>query len=50
MKKFWIDYSTSMCIEAETADDALQQFWNCDPSNLIGVGEIQVDGIEEVED
>lgn len=47
MSRFWIDYSTSVCIEAETAEDALRQFWNDDKSNEVGSAEIQVDCVEE---
>jgi hypothetical protein len=50
MAKFWIDYSTSVCIEAKTAEDALRQFWVGDESNEVGYAEIQIDSVEEEED
>lgn len=28
MKKYWIDYSASICIEAENEEDARGRFWN----------------------
>lgn len=28
MKKYWIDYSVSICIEAENAGDAKRRFWD----------------------
>jgi hypothetical protein len=49
MAKFWIDYSTSVLIEAETAEEAKEIFWNGD-YDALGCGEIQIDGFEEVED
>ncbi len=50
MAKFWIDYSTSELIEAETAEEAEEKFWNGAGDDCLGVGVIQIDGIEEVED
>ncbi len=47
MARFWIDYSTSVCIEAETKEEALKQFWAGDRSNEVGCGEIEVDCVEE---
>jgi len=49
MAKFWIDYSTSVLIEAETAEEAEQLFWN-GSYDVLGCSEIQIDGIEKEED
>ena len=49
MARFWIDYSTSVLIEAENADEAEKLFWNGDYEAL-GCAEISIDGIEEEED
>lgn len=49
MARFWIDYSTSVCIEAETAEEAISQFWAGDESNEVGCAEIQIDSVEEGE-
>lgn len=49
MGKFWINYSTAILIEAETAEEAEQLFWDGGYDEL-GVAEIRIDGIEEVED
>ena len=49
MGKFWIDYSTSVLIEAETAEEAEKLFWNGD-GDVLGFAEISIDGIEEEED
>lgn len=49
MSKFWIDYSTSVCIEAETAEEAVEQFWAGDESNVVACAEIQIDSVEEGE-
>lgn len=48
-KKYWIDYSTSVLIEAETAEEAEKLFWNGNFEPL-GYAEIGIDGIEEEED
>ena len=48
MGKYWIDYSTAELIEAETAEEAEELFWNGN-GNVLGVAEIRIDGIEEVE-
>ena len=47
MARFWIDYSTSVCIEAETKEEALNQFWTGDKSNEVGYTDIEVDCVEE---
>lgn len=47
MSKFWIDYSTSVCIKAETAEEAVEQFWAGDRSNEVGHAEFQIDCVEE---
>ena len=49
MGKFWIDYSTAVLIEAETAEEAENLFWD-GSFNQLGCAEIQIDGIEEVEE
>lgn len=49
MARFWIDYSTSVCIEAETKEEAISQFWAGDESNEVGRAEIQIDSVEEGE-
>ena len=49
MGRFWIDYSTSVLIEAETAEEAEKLFWNGGYDEL-GRAEISIDGIEEEED
>jgi len=46
MKKFWIDYSTSVGIYAENKEDALERFWDGDYEEF-GCAEIQVDGVVE---
>ena len=48
MGKFWIDYSTSVLIEAETAEEAEKLFWD-DNYDALGYAEISIDGIEEAE-
>ena len=48
MKKFWIDYSTSIGIYAESYEDAERRFWEEDYEEF-GCGEIQIDSIEEAE-
>jgi len=52
MKKFWIDYSCSILVEAETVEEAEKKFWNScsDDEIAIGFGEMQIDGIEEKEE
>lgn len=49
MGKFWIDYSTSVLIEADSAEEAEALFWdgNFQP---IACSEIDIDGIEEEEE
>lgn len=49
MARFWIDYSTAILIEAETAEEAEELFWNGGYDEL-GTAEIRIDGIEEEED
>jgi hypothetical protein len=49
MGRFWIDYSTAVLIEAETAEEAENLFWDGGYDEL-GCAEIRIDGIEEVED
>jgi hypothetical protein len=49
MARFWVDYSTSVLIEAETAEEAEKLFWDGSYDEL-GCAEIQIDGIEEDED
>jgi len=49
MARFWIDYSTAVCIEAETAEEAVSQFWAGDDSNEVGRVSIQIDSVEEEE-
>lgn len=49
MGKFWIDYSTSVLIEAKNAEEAEQLFWD-DNYDMLGCAEISIDGIEEEED
>lgn len=46
MARFWIDYSTSVLIEAETAEEAEKLFWDGCYDDL-GCGETIIDGIEE---
>ena len=48
MARFWIDYSTSVLIEAETAEEAEKKFWNYEEDS-VGWSEIQIDRIEEEE-
>jgi hypothetical protein len=49
MGRFWIDYSTSVLIEAETAEKAEELFWDGN-YDALGCAEISIDGIEEAED
>ena len=49
MGRFWVDYSTSVLIEAETAEEAEELFWD-GSYNQLGCVEIRIDGIEEDED
>jgi len=49
MGRFWIDYSTSVLIEAETAEEAEELFWNGNYEAL-GYADIGLIGIEEKED
>lgn len=49
MARFWIDYSTAVLIEAETAEEAEKLFWDGNYEAL-GCGEIGIDGIEEEEE
>ena len=49
MPRFWIDYSTSVLIEAETAEEAREKFWNGE-EDCLGCGDIYIDAIEEEED
>jgi len=49
MSKFWIDYATSVMIEAKTAEEAEELFWN-DDYKALRYGNIQIDGVEEVEE
>ena len=49
MNRYWIDYSTSVCIEAENADEAERLFWEGDHSVEVGCGPISIDSIEEDE-
>lgn len=49
MARFWIDYSTSVLIEAETAEEAEELFWNGN-YEVLDYAEIGIDGIEEEED
>lgn len=48
MSKYWVDFSASVLIEAETAKEAEKLFWNSNYGEL-HIDEIQIDGIEEVE-
>ena len=49
MPSFWIDYSTSVCIEAETTEEAVEKFWAGDEGEVIAYAEIQIDSVEEGE-
>jgi len=49
MKKFWIDYSTSVGIYAESTEDAKTRFFQ-DNYEDFGCGEIVIDCIEEEEE
>jgi hypothetical protein len=49
MARFWIDYSTSVCIEADTKEEAINQFWAGDESNVVASAEIQIDSVEKGE-
>ena len=49
MARFWIDYSTSVLIETETAEEAEEKFWNGDYDDL-GCAPIEIDRIEEEKD
>lgn len=49
MARFWIDYSTSVLIEAKTAEEAEELFWDGNYEAL-GYADIGIDGIEEEED
>lgn len=44
-KKYWVDYSSSVLIEAETAEEAEKLFWG--GSDVLACSEISIDGIEE---
>ena len=45
MAKFWVDYDASMLIEAETAEEAAQIFYQCYSDETRGFAEIK--NIEE---
>ena len=46
MAKFWIDYSTSVLIEAETREEAEALFWDGNYEAL-KYSDIEIDCIEE---
>lgn len=49
MKRYWIDYSTSVGIFAENEEDAIKRFWE-DNYEEFGSGEIQIDCVEKEDD
>ena len=49
MARFWIYYSTSVCIEAETQEEAINQFLAGDESNEVGCTGISINEVEEEE-
>jgi len=46
MAKFWIDYARSVLIEADSAKDAEEKFWN-DNYEALDTTDIQICLIEE---
>ena len=46
MAKFWIDYARSVLIEADSAEDAKEKFWN-DNYEELGTTDIRICLIEE---
>lgn len=55
MKKYWIDFTASVLIEAEDSMDAQENFWDWVDGDLApssvqyGLEHVQVDTIEEAE-
>lgn len=37
MAKFWIDFSASILVEAETREEAEEKFWNCNKLDDIAI-------------
>ena len=49
MKRYWIDYSTSVGIFAENKEDAIKRFWENNYEEF-GCSDIRIDGVEEEND
>lgn len=47
MNKFWIDYSTSVLVEAPTKEEALERFWENEIEYFLAHGLIEVNGLEQ---